>query len=45
MNIVDKAIHSFGCQKSDLRGNSDFQTSQKLDLLQIPAKKLRLKTN
>jgi hypothetical protein len=38
MDIVDMAIHAALCQKSDFHRNSDFQNSQKLDPLQIPAK-------
>jgi hypothetical protein len=41
MDIVDMAIHPVICQKSDVHRNSDFQKSQKLDPLQIPAKNLR----
>jgi hypothetical protein len=43
MNIVDLAIQQVICQKSDFHGNSDFQNSQKLDPLQIPAKKIHAK--
>jgi hypothetical protein len=39
MDIVDMAIHQIVCQKSDFHGNSDFQNSQKLDHIQITAKK------
>jgi hypothetical protein len=39
MDIVDMAIYPVVCQKSDNHRNSDFQNSQKLDPLQIPAKK------
>jgi hypothetical protein len=39
MDIVDMAIHPVVCQKSDFHGNSDIQNSQKLDPLQIQAKK------
>ncbi len=38
MDIVDMAIHQVVCQKSDFHGNSDFQNSQKLGLLQKTAK-------
>ncbi len=38
MDIVDMTIHQVVCQKFDFHGNSDFQNSQKLDLIQIPAK-------
>jgi hypothetical protein len=34
------AIHQVVCQKSDFHGNCDFQNSQKLDPLQITAKKI-----
>jgi hypothetical protein len=42
MDIVDMEIHQVTCtcQKSDFHGNSDFQNSQKLDPLQIIAKKI-----
>ncbi len=39
VDIVDMAIHKVVCQKSDFLRNSDFQNSQKLDPLQITAKK------
>jgi hypothetical protein len=39
LDIVDLAIHGVVCQKSDFRGNSDIQNSQKLDPLEITAKK------
>jgi hypothetical protein len=39
MNIADKKIHLVVSQKYDFHGNSDFQNSQKLDPLQIMAKK------
>jgi hypothetical protein len=39
MNIVDLAIHVVFCQKPDFHGNSDIQNSQKLDPLEITAKK------
>jgi hypothetical protein len=39
MNIVDVAIHRAVCQKSDYHGNSDFQNSHQLVLLQITANK------
>jgi hypothetical protein len=42
MDIVDMAIHPV-CQKSHLGRNSDIQNSQKLDLLQMPAKKFQAK--
>jgi hypothetical protein len=38
MDIVDMVIHPVVCQKSDFLSNSGFQNSQKLNLLQIPAK-------
>jgi hypothetical protein len=41
--IVDMAIHAFVCQKSDFHRNSDFQNFQKLDPLQITAKKFQAK--
>jgi hypothetical protein len=37
MDLVDLAIHSVVCQKSDFHGNSDIQNSQKLDPLEIRA--------
>jgi hypothetical protein len=40
MDIVDLAIHGAVCQKSDFHGNSDIQNSQKLDPLEITAKKV-----
>jgi hypothetical protein len=43
MNIVDMSIHPVVCQKSDFHRNCDFRNSQKLGLLQIPAKKFRTK--
>jgi hypothetical protein len=43
MNIVDMAIHPGVCQKSNFHINRDFQNSQKLDPLQMPAKKFRPK--
>jgi hypothetical protein len=43
MDIVDKAIHPVVCQKSDFHGNSNLKNSQKLDPLQIPAKKFQVK--
>jgi hypothetical protein len=43
MGIVDMTIHRVVCQKSDFHGNSDFQNSQKLDPLQISAKKFQAK--
>jgi hypothetical protein len=39
MDISDMPIHPVVCQKSDFHGYCDFQSSQKLDALQIPAKK------
>jgi hypothetical protein len=38
MDIVDMAIPPIVCQKSDFHRSSDFQSSQMLDSLQIPAK-------
>jgi hypothetical protein len=38
MDIADMAIHPVVCQKSDFHGNSDFQSSQKLDPLKMQAK-------
>jgi hypothetical protein len=43
MDIVDMATHRAVCQKSDFHGNSDLQNFQKLDPLQIIAKKFRSK--
>jgi hypothetical protein len=43
MDIVNMAICSVVCQKSDFYGNNDFQNLQKLDPLQIPAKNFRPK--
>jgi hypothetical protein len=43
MYIVDMAIHPVFCQKYDFHGNSEIQNSQKLDSLEIIAKKLRPK--
>jgi hypothetical protein len=40
---VDSAFHGVVCQKSDFQGNSDIQNSQKLDPLEITAKKFRPK--
>ena len=40
LDIVDLAIHGVVCQKSDFHGNSDIQNSQKLDPLEITAKKI-----
>jgi hypothetical protein len=40
LDIVDLAIHGVVCQKSNFRGNSDIQNSQKLDPLEITAKKI-----
>jgi hypothetical protein len=39
MDIVDMAINQAVCQKSDFHRNSNLQNYQKLDPLQIPAKK------
>jgi hypothetical protein len=39
LNIVDLAIHGVVGQKPDSYGNSDIQNSQKLDPLEITAKK------
>jgi hypothetical protein len=39
MDIVDLEIHGVVCQKSDFHGNSDIQNSQKLNPLEITAKK------
>jgi hypothetical protein len=41
MDTVDMITHPVVRQKSDFQGNSDFQNSQKLDLLQISAKNVR----
>jgi hypothetical protein len=38
MDILDMATHSVVCQNSDFQRDSDFQNSQKLDPLQMPAK-------
>jgi hypothetical protein len=43
MNIADKKIHLVVYQKSDIHGNSYFQNYQKLDPIQITAKKFRPK--
>jgi hypothetical protein len=43
MDMVDMAIHRVVCQKSDFHGNSDFQNSQKIDPLQVTAKKIQAK--
>jgi hypothetical protein len=43
MDLVDLAIHGVVCQKYDFHGNSDIQHSQKLDPLEITAKKFRPK--
>jgi hypothetical protein len=43
LDIVDLAIHGVVCQKSDFRGNGDIQNSQKLDPLEITAKKFQAK--
>jgi hypothetical protein len=40
MDIAHLAIHGVVCQKSDFHGNSDIQNSQKLDPLEITAKKI-----
>jgi hypothetical protein len=37
------AIHPVVCLKSEFHGNNDIQNSQKLDSLQIPAKKFTSK--
>jgi hypothetical protein len=39
MDLVDLTIHRVVCQKSDLHGNSDIRNSQRLDPLEIKAKK------
>jgi hypothetical protein len=39
MDIVDLAIRGVVCQKSDFHGSSNIQNSQKLDPLEITAKK------
>jgi hypothetical protein len=38
MDIVDMTIHPVVCQKYDFYRNNDFQNSQKVDHIQIPAK-------
>ncbi len=43
LDIIDLAIHGVVCQKSVFRGNSDIQNYQKLDPLEITAKKLLAK--
>jgi hypothetical protein len=43
MDIVDMAIQQAVCLKSDIHGNSDLLNSQKLDPIQITAKKFRPK--
>jgi hypothetical protein len=43
IDIVDLAIHGVVCQKPDFHGNSDIQNSQKLDPLEIIAKKFQAK--
>ncbi len=43
MDIVDLAIHGLLCQKSDFQGNNDIQNSQRLDPIEITAKKFRPK--
>jgi hypothetical protein len=40
LDIVDLAIHGVDCQKFDFHGNNDIQNSQKLDPLEITAKKI-----
>jgi hypothetical protein len=40
MDNVDMAIHPVVCQKSDFHRNGDYQNSEKLDPLQIPATKI-----
>jgi hypothetical protein len=40
LDIVDLAIHGVVCQKSNFHGNSDMQNSQRLDPLEITAKKI-----
>jgi hypothetical protein len=42
MDILD-IVHSDVCRKSDFHRNSDFQNFQKLDPLQISAKKIQAK--
>jgi hypothetical protein len=43
LDIVNLAIHGVACKKSDFHGNSDIQNSQKLDPIEITAKKFRPK--
>ncbi len=43
MEIVNVAIHQAVCQMSDFHRNSDLQNSQKLDPLQVTAKKIQAK--
>jgi hypothetical protein len=43
MNIIDVAIHLIVCQKPDFHRNIEFQSFQKLDLLQISEKKFEAK--
>jgi hypothetical protein len=43
LDIVDLAIHGVVCQKTDFHGNSVIQNSQKLDPLEIRAKKFQTK--
>jgi hypothetical protein len=43
MDLVDLAIHGDVCKQSDFHGNSDIQNSQKLDPLEIIAKKFHAK--
>jgi hypothetical protein len=42
-DILEMAIHRVVCRKFNFHGNSDFQNYQKLDPLQIPAKKFQAK--
>jgi hypothetical protein len=43
LDIVDLAIHGVVCQKYDFHGNSNIQNSQKLDPIEITAKKFQAK--
>jgi hypothetical protein len=43
MDIADMSIHPVVRQKSNFHRNSDFQNSQKLDPLLLPAKKFKPK--
>jgi hypothetical protein len=43
VDIVDLAIHGVVCQKCDFHANSDILNFQKLDPLEITAKKFRPK--